>query len=127
MARQRNDIKYLKYWQKVLGIEQWTIGVTRDKLLFKEQQRLGEIMWTAERENALITLATDRQFKADHEDLEATVLHELLHIRIHGHLSMEEFTEAYGENEAEMNRLENTINALTQGFMKLKGEQNARI
>ncbi len=127
MARQRNDIKYLKYWQKVLGIEQWTVDVIRYGKLYTDKRRLAEVMWTAEREHALITLATDRQIRGDDENLEATILHELLHIRIHGHLSMEEFSDLYAEDGAAINRLENTINALTKGFMKLKGEQNARI
>lgn len=120
MGRPRNADKYLKYWQTELGLPQWDIVLLRSKVLYTEKQRLAEVVWTAERESAVITLATDRQIKGDVESLEGTILHEILHVRLHGHLSMEDFSNLVA-TEAELNRLENTINALTKTMLKLKG------
>jgi len=129
MGRPRNAEKFLKYWQKELNIG-WGVGLLRDKTLFTKHGNLAKIDWITEREEAIITMATDRQIKSNDIDnapehaVESVILHELLHLRLHGYMSMDEFSELY-PTDSDVNHVERAINNLTKCMIKLKyGGQN---
>lgn len=129
-GRPKNADKYLKFWQDLLGLSQWTIGIYRDKTMVEKKGFLGEAVWTAEDETATISLATDKQIRDAGDpflSLESLILHELLHIRHHGHLTMEDWSKVIMKTDLHAAALERALNAETRAFMKLKGQNETRV
>ena len=70
-------------WQDVLAINDWEIGVAINENKLKEQRKLGEVSYTSETAQALISILHPDNYPdvPFPYDMEKTLVHELLHLR----------------------------------------------
>lgn len=84
-------------WQKRLGLTDWVIRVrfVDEETMAREtgaKDALGVSLWVPDRKTAKIYVLQPREFKALEKDelipatIEETLVHELLHILLEGHL-----------------------------------------
>jgi hypothetical protein len=74
----------LRKWQRLLCLNQWKIRVQFGDLKSESNEQLdGCICWSGEYRDAFISIHKD----ALPADLESTVIHELCHLLLEGHLS----------------------------------------
>lgn len=79
----------LEYWQRILNLTEWTLSVEivrRDKF---DGLLLGDVEILPLKQIAVIRLLDPIDFVADYgfiskHDMELTLVHELLHVRLHG-------------------------------------------
>jgi len=81
---------FVKKYQKILGLQDWTVEVTLSSALELENGTVANIVPNYEHRLAKIKIIQDKYFDKEHE-LEETVIHELLHIYFNIDPAMDEF------------------------------------
>lgn len=123
-----NVKKYLKKWQKILKLQDWNI---KHFMVEKEWRKSGDIKIDEDNKHAVLMI---NNFNPYVDNIEALVIHELLHLKLWGMDQMiEQFLYAvYGDEENDpkydfvygkfMNVLESTVEHLTEAFISLGAE-----
>ena len=70
--------KLLSFWKKLLRLQDWEIEV-KEMIPDAEQEHVGEVAFVLERKYAQISLLSPQ---ATDEDIEDTLVHELIHIHL---------------------------------------------
>jgi hypothetical protein len=104
-----NSLKRLgKYWQRKLGLLDWTINFVFDELPENGQ---GSCTWDAHIQEATVRISPTLAIaKYSDGGIEATLIHELVHIVLQGHQSEEEIEEPLATIiEISINRLADAL------------------
>jgi len=119
---------HLRKWQSVLRLKDWEIKLFEVE---KEWRKTGDIKIDETDRQAILMI---NNYNPKHVNLEALIVHELLHLKLWGMDQMIEtmMKMAFGEDEEDpkyqfaftkfMEVLEPTVEDLTRGFMELGGE-----
>ena len=103
----------LKFWQKRLNLEKWEISVklVRNKSL--KPKTLGNIHWDASTMQAAIEVQSSYDYKLPFQemldDMEFTVVHELVHLQL----------SSLPRSEASRSAEEHVVNEITQTLLNL--------
>jgi len=74
------------------------------------EEALGVAYWTPEYKTAVIKILDPEKLEEDNTDVERTLVHELLHIMLQGHRTMDEVTKVYDPTfEAALNVLADVL------------------
>jgi hypothetical protein len=114
-------------WQERLNLEDWTISLVMSHPTELRHGTLGNVHWDADKKTAVIRVldAADygRPFRATLEDMEFTVVHELIHLELtsltRNFKSRSE--ESFSEEEKAVNRMSDALLQLDQA------DQSARL
>lgn len=119
------------YWQSVLRLQDWDIRVKVSRLAEMPEAAQGYCTWTLETKQATIQVLDPSDYEGLQgenaalwpQDLEATLVHELLHVHF-------AYIAEYGSGRKFRLPLEQAIEAITHGLVRLKrqatGQQTAR-
>lgn len=119
---------YLRKWQDILRLRDWNI---RYKMVATEWRKTGDIKIDMADKEAILMI---NNYNPKHTNLEAVVIHELLHLKLWGMDQMIEqlIYSVFGQDENDpkfdfaynqfMNTLESTVEDLSKSFLLLGGE-----
>ena len=106
--------QWTKSWQDVLSLNDWTVTTQIVRVTALNPDTLGHLKWDIERKTALISVLDplDYQLPADAipRDMEFTILHELVHLRL-GELP---------RNAASRNTEERVVNQIASALFRLQ-------
>jgi hypothetical protein len=113
-ARAQNFIKErLQFWQKRLNLEKWAISVQLVRNTALKPKTLGNIHWDASTMQAAIDVQSSHDYKLPFqealEDMEFTVVHELVHLQL----------SSLPRSEASRSAEEHAVNEITQALLNL--------
>jgi len=113
-ARAQNFVKdKLQFWQKRLNLEQWEINVQLVRNTSLKPKTLGNIHWDASTMQATIDVQSSYDYKLPFQemldDMEFTVVHELVHLQL----------SSLPRSEASRSAEEHAVNEITQAFLNL--------
>lgn len=121
----------LEKWQNILRLKDWDIKIYE---VNQEWRKSGDIKIDLEDRNAILMLNC---FNPKNNNLEALIVHELLHVKLYGLDQMTEqlFNLIYGEDGDDpkyefaitrfMILLETTVEDLAKSFLSLGGEKKS--
>jgi len=107
----------LARWQKRLKLEDWTVSIVMSRPRDLRPGTTGNIRWDAKSKTARIRVldapSYARPFQAMLEDMEFTVVHELIHLQL----------SSLPRSEASRSDEEHAVNRITDALLKLdRGE-----
>ncbi|MCL2409373.1 MAG: hypothetical protein FWC96_07140 [Oscillospiraceae bacterium] len=123
--------KYLDKWQAILRLRDWDIKL---QTIEHDWRKTGDIKIDECDKNAVLMINT---FNPKQTNLEAMIIHELLHLKLWGMDQMLEkhINALYGEDHGDPKRsiaygdfmvlLESTVNDLAKSFLSLHGDDKA--
>ncbi len=104
-------------WQKRLNLQDWSIAVVVSRATELKPKTLGNIHWDLEKKTAVIRVLDPADYRLDPremlQDMEFTVVHELIHLGLAPVLSDLQRSDANRREE------EHTVNHMTDAFLKL--------
>lgn len=111
----------LWFWQKRLNLEDWDISVLVSRSTELKPKTLGNIHWDLDKKTAVIRILDPADyklpFKAMLQDMEFTVVHELIHLDLAPVLTDLQRSEANRREE------EHAVNHVADALLKLEREQ----
>jgi hypothetical protein len=110
----RNFVKdRLQFWQRRLNLQKWTIRIDLVRSTSLKPKTLGNIHWDADTMKAEIEVQSsydyDLPLQEMLDDMEFTVVHELVHLQL----------SSLPRSEASRSAEEHAVNELTRAFLKL--------
>jgi len=120
--------KYLGKWQAILRLQDWDIKL---QAVEKDWRKTGDIKIDVCDKTAVLLINT---FNPKQTNIEALIIHELLHLKLYSMDTMLEkyLNILYGENDKDPKKaiaydefmvlLEQTVNDLSKSFLSLDGE-----
>jgi hypothetical protein len=108
----------LWYWQKRLNLQDWnvTVAVVRSNEL--KPKTLGNIHWDTEKKTAILRVLDPAEYQMPFremlDDMEFTVVHELIHLELSPVLSQ------FSRNEANRREEEHAVNHMADALLKLE-------
>ena len=119
LARERTDLaqsfatERLWVWQHRLNLDQWNISVVMARTTDLKPKTLGNIHWDADHKSAIIRVLDPADYKlpfhAMLDDMEFTVVHELLHLEL----------SSLPKNDASRSDEEHAVNQIGDALLKL--------
>ena len=125
MFDEENLKSYIEKWKSILRLKDWDIKLD---LVTKEWRKTGDVKID---QNDKVAIVLINNFNPKQTNVEAVIIHELIHIKLWGMDQMIEnlFHSVYGEDENDpkysfaytqfMELLESTVQDLTKGYMEL--------
>jgi len=108
----------LWYWQRRLNLKDWNISVLVARADSLKPKTLGNIHWDSDKKTAVIRVMDPADYempdRAMLDDMEFTVVHELIHLELSPMLSK------FARNEANRREEEHTVNQMADALLKLK-------
>jgi hypothetical protein len=108
----------LWYWQRRLNLEDWDISVVIARAAELKPRTLGNIHWDTKKKTAIIRVLDPADYElppaAMFDDMEFTVVHELIHLELAPVLS------DFSRNEANRRDEEHAVNQMAEALLKLK-------
>jgi len=113
-AQAQNFVKEkLQFWQKRLNLEKWKVSVELVRNTSLKPKTLGNIHWDASTMQAAIDVQSSYDYKlplqAMLDDMEFTVVHELVHLQL----------SSLPRSEASRSAEEHAVNEITQALLNL--------
>ena len=106
------------YWQRRLNLQEWTISVVVARASDLKPKTLGNIHWDSVKKTAVLRVLDPADYDLPSpemfDDLEFTVVHELIHLELAPVLSRFERDEANRREE------EHAVNQMTEALLKLQ-------
>src|SRR5690242_19859948 len=103
----------LQFWQRRLNLQKWAISIQLVRSSALKPKTLGNIHWDADVMHATIDVQSSYDYempvKEMLDDMEFTVVHELVHLRL----------SSLPRSEASRGAEEHAVNELTRAFLKL--------
>jgi len=100
-------------WQRRLNLQQWNITVTLAPPAELKPKTLGNIHWDADRKSAVIRVLDVEHYRLPFrealQDMELTILHELLHLEL----------SSLPRSEASRSAEEHAVNQLAEALLRL--------
>lgn len=108
----------LWYWQRRLNLQDWNISIVVARATELKPRTLGNIHWDATKKTAIIRVLDPADYElppaAMFDDMEFTVVHELIHLELAPVLS------EFSRNEANRRDEEHAVNQMADAMLKLK-------
>ena len=108
----------LWYWQKRLNLQDWNISVIIARTTDLKPRTLGNIHWDSEKKTAVIRVLDPADYQMApaemYDDIEFTVVHELIHLELAPALSQ------FSRNEASRREEEHAVNHMAEALLKLQ-------
>jgi hypothetical protein len=105
-------------WQKRLNLQDWKIAVMVVRSSELKPKTLGNIHWDGEKKTAIIRVLDPADYKLSHQamldDIEFTVVHELIHLELSPVLS------SLQRNDANRMEEEHAVNHMAQALLDLE-------
>jgi hypothetical protein len=105
-------------WQKRLNLQDWKIAVMVVRTSELKPKTLGNIHWDGEKKTAIIRVLDPADYKLTHQamldDIEFTVVHELIHLELSPVLS------PLQRNDANRMEEEHAVNHMAQALLDLE-------
>ena len=103
----------LQFWQRRLNLQKWAISIQLVRSSTLKPKTLGNIHWDADVMHATIDVQSSYDYempvKEMLDDMEFTVVHELVHLRL----------SSLPRSQASRGAEEHAVNELTRAFLKL--------
>ena len=108
----------LWYWQRRLNLQDWNISIVVARATELKPRTLGNIHWDTTKKTAIIRVLDPADYElppaAMLDDMEFTVVHELIHLELAPVLS------EFSRNEANRRDEEHAVNQMADALLKLK-------
>jgi hypothetical protein len=108
----------LWYWQKRLNLEDWNVSVLVVRSNELKPKTLGNIHWDTDKKTAIIRVLDPTEYQMPFremlDDMEFTVVHELIHLELAPVLSQ------FSRNEANRREEEHAVNHMADALLKLQ-------
>jgi len=108
----------LWFWQKRLNLQDWNISVAVVRSNELKPKTLGNIHWDSDRKTAVIRVLDPAEYQMPFQDMlddmEFTVVHELIHLELSPVLSQ------FSRNEANRREEEHAVNHMADALLKLE-------
>ena len=113
----------LSLWQKRLNLQDWNISLVVSRATELKPKTLGNIHWDAEKKTAVLRVLDPIDYKLPFneilQDLEFTVVHELIHLELSPVLT------PLQRNDANRREEEHAVNHMAEALLKLDRAQRA--
>jgi hypothetical protein len=113
----------LSVWQKRLSLQDWNISLLVSRATELKPKTLGNIHWDTEKKTAVIRVLDPADYKLPFsemlQDLEFTVVHELIHLELSPVLS------PLQRNDANRREEEHAVNHMAEALLKLDRQNRA--
>ena len=123
LLAERYAAERLSVWQKRLNLQDWNISLLVVRSSELKPKTLGNIHWDAEKKTAAIRVLDPADYKLPFaemlQDLEFTVVHELIHLELSPVLS------PLQRNDANRREEEHAVNHMADALIKLDRLQRA--
>lgn len=117
LLAERYAVERLAVWQKRLNLQDWNIALVVSRATELKPKTLGNIHWDTEKKTATLRVLDPADYKLPfHEmlqDLEFTVVHELIHLELSPVLS------PLQRNDANRREEEHAVNHMADALLKL--------
>jgi hypothetical protein len=111
----------LLVWQKRLSLAEWNISVVMERATDLKPKTLGNIHWDLEKKTAIIRVLDPADYKMPMkemlQDMEFTVVHELIHLNNAPVMS------DFQRSEANRREEEHAVNHIAEALLKLDREK----
>ena len=108
----------LWYWQKRLNLQDWNVSVLVVRSNELKPKTLGNIHWDTDKKTATIRVLDPAEYQMPFremlDDMEFTVVHELIHLELAPVLSQ------FSRNEANRREEEHAVNHMADALLKLE-------
>jgi hypothetical protein len=108
----------LWYWQKRLNLRDWNISVVVARASELKPKTLGNIHWDTTKKTAILRVLDPADYELPpaemFDDMEFTVVHELIHLELAPVLSQ------FPRNEANRREEEHAVNQMAAAFLQLQ-------
>jgi hypothetical protein len=123
LLAERYAAERLSVWQKRLNLQDWNISLLVVRSSELKPKTLGNIHWDADKKTAVIRVLDPADYKLPFaemlQDLEFTVVHELIHLELSPVLS------PLQRNDANRREEEHAVNHMADALLKLDRQQRA--
>lgn len=123
MLAERYASERLSLWQKRLNLQDWNISLLVSRATELKPKTLGNIHWDADKKTAVIRVLDPADYKLAFpemlQDLEFTVVHELIHLELSPVLS------PLQRNDANRREEEHAVNHMADALLKLDRQNRA--
>jgi len=107
----------LQVWQKRLNLTDWNISVVMERAANLKPKTLGNIHWDLDRKTAIIRVLDPADYKMQTkemlQDMEFTIVHELIH------LNFAPVVSEFQRSEANRREEEHAVNHMADALLKL--------
>jgi hypothetical protein len=123
LLAERYAAERLSVWQKRLNLHDWNISLLVSRATELKPKTLGNIHWDTEKKTAVIRVLDPADYKLPFsemlQDLEFTVVHELIHLELSPVLS------PLQRNDANRREEEHAVNHMAEALLKLDRQNRA--
>jgi hypothetical protein len=123
LLAERYTAERLSVWQKRLNLQDWNISLLVVRTSELKPKTLGNIHWDADKKTAVIRVLDPADYKLPFaemlQDLEFTVVHELIHLELSPVLS------PLQRNDANRREEEHAVNHMADALLRLDRQQRA--
>jgi hypothetical protein len=124
MLAERYACERLAVWQKRLNLQDWNISLVVSRSTELKPKTLGNIHWDNEKKTAVIRVLDPADYRMPFnemlQDLEFTVVHELIHLELSPVLS------PLQRNDANRREEEHAVNHMAEALLKLDRDKDAK-
>jgi hypothetical protein len=117
MLAEHYAVERLSVWQKRLNLQDWNISLVVSRATELKPKTLGNIHWDTEKKTAVIRVLDPADYKLPFnemlQDIEFTVVHELIHLELSPVLS------PLQRNDANRRDEEHAVNHMADALLKL--------
>jgi hypothetical protein len=117
VVAERFAAERLSVWQKRLNLQDWAVSLQVVRATELKPKTLGNIHWDADKKTAVIRVLDPADYKLPFQemlqDLEFTVVHELIHLELSPVLS------PLQRNDANRREEEHAVNHMAEALLKL--------
>jgi hypothetical protein len=114
---ERYAVERLSVWQKRLNLQDWNISVVVSRATDLKPKTLGNIHWDTDKKTAVLRVLDPADYKLAFndmlQDVEFTVVHELIHLELSPVLS------PLQRNDANRREEEHAVNHMADALLKL--------